>query len=220
MSTKKDTVLARFLIGRRADGFDGLTGSTISAIQNVQHFESSERSECLKRLAMSERGFTLVEILISVVILSIGVFALINMFTVGMKGILANEKRTVATNLAQDLMDEIFNKHWKDPDLEGDYPDLGSDGNELELRALYDDIDDYYSYYKDNFKYPPYDVLGTELTIYAGFSRMAEVYYVSPINLDTKVVGPTNLKKITVTVKEDSIADVVIKTIRARPWAD
>lgn len=165
----------------------------------------------LTYIASRKAGFTLVEILISVVILSIGVFALINMFTVGMKGILATEKRTVATNLAQDLMDEIFGKEWKDPDLEAEYPPLGYDSGE-NYRYSYDDVDDYSSW----GPHPPKDIItGDTITEYATFTRKARVRYVSPYDLG-EVVAPTDLKKITVTVSENSISPVEIVTIKAK----
>ncbi|MCM8793386.1 MAG: prepilin-type N-terminal cleavage/methylation domain-containing protein, partial [Candidatus Omnitrophica bacterium] len=53
-----------------------------------------------------KNGFTLVEILIAIAVLSMGVALFFNAFTQGMKGILAGQRRVIAVNYAQQVMEK------------------------------------------------------------------------------------------------------------------
>jgi len=149
-------------------------------------------------LKKDKKGFTLVEILIALVILSMGIAMLITMFTVGMDGVVANQARTQATNLAQDLMDEILGKN---------FPHDGKEAN----RSLYTDVSDYSDWGPYS---PPKSYSETGLTQYASFSRSADVYYVSTSDLDTEVVDATDLKAISVWISHSDINDVVLKCLK------
>ena len=59
-------------------------------------------------------GFTLLEILITIVLLTVGVVALVQMFNMGMFASADTENTLVATNLAQEKMEEIRNKAYLD----------------------------------------------------------------------------------------------------------
>ena len=159
-------------------------------------------------LKKDKKGFTLVEILIALVILSMGIAMLITMFTVGLKGVTANQVRTQATNLAQDLMDEIMGKEFYDPTPDGRA--WGVDSGEAQGdRTTYDDVDDY-SAWKN--KKPPEDVIGTSLTTYADFTRSVSVARVDPAALQTPLAD-TDTKhiscdRIIVYVEHSDIATV------------
>lgn len=147
-------------------------------------------------------GFTLVEILIALVILSMGIGMLITMFTVGLKGVTANQVRTQATNLAQDLMDEIMGKEFRDPQD----PDWGIDDGEVQGdRTTYDDVDDY-SAWKN--KKPPEDVIGTSLTTYADFTRSVSVFFVDGSLTAQSEESNMSIKEIIVCVEHSDIATV------------
>lgn len=60
---------------------------------------------CTKR----KRGFTLLEVLIAVVLFTVGAVVIIGLFGRGFAGSLNIEKDTVAANLAQQKMEEIRN---------------------------------------------------------------------------------------------------------------
>ena len=51
-------------------------------------------------------GFTLVEILIAVAVLGLGIVLFFNAFTQGMRGILAGQRRVLAVNYAQQVMEK------------------------------------------------------------------------------------------------------------------
>ncbi len=55
---------------------------------------------------MRKQGFTLVEILIAIAILNIGVVLFFNAFTTAMRGILAGQRRVLAVNYGQQVMEK------------------------------------------------------------------------------------------------------------------
>lgn len=55
----------------------------------------------------NQRGFTLVEMMVAVLLMTVGIFALISMQTVSMKGNSISMKLSVATSLAQEVMEDI-----------------------------------------------------------------------------------------------------------------
>lgn len=55
-----------------------------------------------------DKGFTLVEILIAIAVLSLGVALFFNAFTQGMRGILVGQRRAVAVNYAQQVMEKYI----------------------------------------------------------------------------------------------------------------
>lgn len=111
-----------------------------------------ERSSLItKRLKKRPRatqragGFTLLESLIAAVVLAGAISAVVWPFSVGAQNELASERRTLASCLAQELMEEVLSKPFDDPDGDGS---LGPDGGES-TRADYDNIDDYHGYTED-----------------------------------------------------------------------
>jgi type IV pilus modification protein PilV len=62
-------------------------------------------------------GFTIIEILITLVILSIGMLGLTEISYVAMKGNIVSRQYTIAATLAQDKMEELKNKPYTDSDL-------------------------------------------------------------------------------------------------------
>jgi len=154
-----------------------------------------------------KKGFTLIEILIALVVLAMGIAMLIAMFTVGLKGVTTNQRRTQATNLAQDLMDEIMGKEFRDPEPDN-RPEWGySAGDEGNYRSMWDDVDDYSAWKSKN---PPLDISGNELTLYDDFTRSVSVAFVSAYDLQTPMETGANTpcKRIIVYVEHLDIATV------------
>lgn len=167
-------------------------------------------------MAKKSNGFTLIEILIALVILSMGIVMLITMFTVGMDGVVANQKRTQATNLAQDLMDEIMGKNF-DETSSGTAPgNLGPElGESSTDRSTWDDVDDYLGL--ESGESPPRDAVDNELTSYNDFTRYASVWYVQSTDLNTpEITNSTELKRISVWVSHSEISDVVVIDLKTR----
>lgn len=87
-------------------------------------------------------GFTLLESLLAAVVLAGAISAVIWPFSVAAQNQQASERRTLASCLAQELMEEVIAKPFNDPDGPGG---LGPEVGET-TRADYDNIDDYHGY--------------------------------------------------------------------------
>lgn len=145
-------------------------------------------------------GFTLLEVLITVVIFSIGIVVLLGAISTIIKGSSDLENINIATSLARDLMDEILGKGFNDPD-----GGLAFGLEEVEPRTNFDDADDYDGWSKN----PPEDVSGTaydgtgSTPNYASFTRAVTVENVPENNFNTATPsgdGTTDAKRIIVTV--------------------
>ncbi|MCM8765912.1 MAG: type II secretion system GspH family protein [Candidatus Omnitrophica bacterium] len=84
-------------------------------------------------------GFTLVEILIAIAVLSLGVALFFNAFTQGMKGILAGQRRVLAVNYAQQVMEKyVLPKKFNDLSIATVYVNNAtSDGFKLQYMVNY-----------------------------------------------------------------------------------
>lgn len=145
------------------------------------------------------RGFTLLEVLIAIVIFTVGVVILLAAISTMIRSSSDIENIDVATNLTRDLIDEILGKGFDDPDG-------GAFGlEEAEPRSNFDDVDDYDGWSKN----PPEDVDGTSYDgtasqpNYSIFTRAVTVENVPEDNFDTETPsadGTTDAKRIVVTV--------------------
>lgn len=98
-------------------------------------------SRCEGVSPSARKAFTLVEALIASVILVMAVTAITLPFTAGMQHQSDDSRRTLAVNLAQELMEEILAKPFYDP---GGNNTVGPEYGET--RFTFDNIDDYDGY--------------------------------------------------------------------------
>jgi type II secretory pathway pseudopilin PulG len=87
----------------------------------------------------SIRAFTLLESLLASSLLATAVIGIIVPFVAGAQNQREDARRTLATNLAQELMEEILTKNFSDAG------GMGHESNETS-RSLYDCINDYNTY--------------------------------------------------------------------------
>ena len=154
---------------------------------------------------MNKKGFTLIEIVLAIFIIGVALVTLLSMFSLGLKGDVFAREMTVATNLAQEIMEEIKSKEFEEPE---DTVEFGPETPEPAVttandRTLYDDVDDYNGWSRN----PPEDVDGNPLSDFSVFTRSVVVVYVENDNYDDPVEEgdanyPTNSKRITVTVSK------------------
>ncbi len=166
---------------------------------------------------MENRAFTYIEVLIAVLILGLVLIPMLAQFYIGFQGNETSELVTQATDLANDLMEEIKGRRFD----ENIYPaepvstaNLGIDsGENANDRRTFNDVDDYLDYMGWGSS-PPKSIAGTDLTEFAEFSRQVEVDYVT-ISGSTWVnsISQTYYKRIRVTVSHSKIADRVLETI-------
>ena len=157
------------------------------------------------------KGLTLIEIMLAITILVIAIIPLMKMLGDALRGAQTFGDISIATQLAQDLMEEIKSKKWDEttPYDGGASPGgsaIGPDGGETP--ATYDDIDDYHD------PINPYDTIDNK------FSRTVEVEYVNVPDggiITTSGVA-TDFKRITITIEWPNHKPLVVTTVRANYW--
>ena len=153
------------------------------------------------------RALTLVEAVVSIAIIGVMLVAALN--TVGASQTTQKKMgdRNRAMLLAQDLMSEIFQQSYVEPDdvvavigLEG--------GENSEKREWYDDVDDYDGWSAS----PPEEKDGTALSDFDGWRRSVAVDWVNPANAAEEQGADTGVKRITVSV---TLKDLPLATLVA-----
>ncbi|MFH1904929.1 MAG: prepilin-type N-terminal cleavage/methylation domain-containing protein [bacterium] len=147
---------------------------------------------------MKNRGMTLIEIIIVIVVLSIAMLPLLIMFSNVVAKSAEGQFVPTATLLGQDLIEEIESKRY---DENTDPPWTVTLGPEEATRDDYDDVDDFKGYSED------------PISGYPNYSSSVDVYYVEPGDLNTEVTGPTDFKKIIVTISHTQIGDIELVTV-------
>ena len=151
---------------------------------------------------IDKKGLTLLEILLTTLLLTVGTLSLFSAMAVVKKAEVDTEMITLATILARDIMDEILSKAFEDPDLPS-----GSFGREELIipRSNYDDVDDY----DGTSESPPQSVAGISYNgaggtaNYSMFTRTVTVENVPQTDFNAAVPstdGSTDAKRIIVTV--------------------
>ena len=142
---------------------------------------------CTKPLVTASRraAFTLIEAVISVLI--VGVMLLAAMETIGAfaRDTVLQQEQCKATALAEELLSEIMQSRYADPNTES-----------AETRATWDDVSDYDSLNED----PPTSRTGSPLAGYAGWQRKVTIQFVDPSNPSAQVGSDSGLKRVMVTV--------------------
>jgi hypothetical protein len=155
-----------------------------------------------------EQGFSFVELLITLMFMTIALLAVTSQFPLGLRVSQTAEDLTVETNLAQELMEEIRGMlYWADPSRPPGTP-LGPDGEAD--RWSFNDVDDFDGYSAT----PPYDVQGNAMDGTGGrpnlsrYSRSVSVTYADPVTY-LSTIAITQYKRVTVTVVNTSNAHQV-----------
>lgn len=141
------------------------------------------------------RGFTLAEAMLAAVILTLAVTAMTMPFTAAAANEAVETRRTLASALAQELMEEILTKPFADPQGGmGVGPEVGESP-----RGGFDNVDDYGGYSE-----PAGEIVGATGQVVSDpvsqeFSRDTEAVYVYVSGQDTN--DPPTFIRVTVTVK-------------------
>ncbi|MFQ5598431.1 MAG: prepilin-type N-terminal cleavage/methylation domain-containing protein [Nitrospiria bacterium] len=150
------------------------------------------------------KGFTLIEVVLVILILAVGLTGVLGYITQAAEDSAYAHNVSTATTLSQDLMEEIRSKCWDEsattvPPCSGSVTPsiIGSDGGET--RAAYDDVDDFNSLPAGG-NTPPEDSQGVGMGAFPFFTQQATVCYVDAADLDTCVAGPTDFKRVSVTI--------------------
>lgn len=149
-------------------------------------------------------GIAFVDVLVSLVILSVAVVAGMNTFGAFARQGVADRETAIATELAAQLAAEIRAQPFEEPTAT---PVFGTESGEADgTRRRFDDVDDYNGWTAS----PPQLRDGTIMTDYQGYTRSVTV----------ECWGSTDLKKITVTIKKDDRTRAEIILLRSRNDAE
>ncbi len=135
-----------------------------------------------KPVAGSQRGLTLVELVISIVVLSIALYTSLQAFSF-FAGRSANAlNQTRALDLAQLYLDEILAKAFDDASGPGGVPPYSGCRitNDGESRAQFDDVDDYH-----NLNEQPALADQSLAALYAGFTVQVRVVCDDSVGVNT-----------------------------------
>lgn len=150
----------------------------------------------LPSLYRDQRGVTLIDLIITIIILAIAVPPMVGVFITSTRNSTFGVTMARANHLASNLFEEIRSKRW-DENTGAASATLGPDTGET--RATYDDVDDFNGLNET----PPKDSQGANMSGYTGFRQQVSVCYVAGTAVDTCLgSGTSNYKKITVTVTD------------------
>ena len=142
------------------------------------------------------RGFVLIEVSITYVILSLALVALLPVFILAIRAAKSTERIEVGTQLSTELLEEIRLRKWDatTPKVRGHIAKpgaLGVEAGELASdKRTFDDVDDFNGWKEA----PPLDPLMRPLASFSIYSRGVSVRYVdAALN---PVPGPTDFKQV------------------------
>ena len=153
-------------------------------------------------------GITLVEATISLVIVAVMIVMGLHTFGSAARGRKVVAGRYSGSALACQLMSEIAQCRYDEPDGDGGFgPEPSEAGG---TRAAFDDVDDYHDWSAS----PPQARGGAVLSGLAGWRRRVTVEYVDPADPDRARSTDTGLKRVTVTVTNPEGKGVSIVCLR------
>jgi len=160
-----------------------------------------------------KRGFILVEIAVTYVILSLALVALIPVFLLTIRASKNTEQITVATYLSSELMEEILLRKWgqatPSPIVHIPAPSaIGIDtGETASDKRTFNDIDDFNNWTES----PPMDPVMNPLTQFPNYSRSVTVKYVD--SSLTPSAAFTDYKQVTVCTATNKLKPLCVSTI-------
>ncbi len=160
------------------------------------------------RRKCSPRAFSMVEVIISVVIVGTMTVAALNTVGAAKLGNQKTTSRKSGTLLAQQLMAEILTQGYAEP---VDAPVFGRESSESDgNRGEYDDVDDYDGWSSS----PPEYKDGTLIPDLDGWARQVSVAWVNATDLSLTSGSETNVKRIIVTVTYHGVEVASLTAVR------
>jgi len=162
----------------------------------------------MKRFARNHPvAFTLVEALLAATILAMAIFGILVPFTSGAQNQQVDAKRTMAVNLAQELMEEILAKPFYDPQGASNVGPEPGESN----RGRFDNIDDYNGYSEAAGAIVNHDGSVASDPIAGGLTRDASCTYVHVSGQDQH--QPATFIRVTVTVRYNGTPMVTLSRL-------
>ncbi len=158
------------------------------------------------------RGFTLIEAVMSMLIVGLMLVAALNTIGASKLAQSRNAEQAVGPMLAEDLMTEILSQHYQEP---VDTPGFGRESEPGGNRADWDDVDDYDGWSAS----PPQAKDGTDLPDLEGWGRAVTVYWVKPTKLN-EVGANTGVKRIIITMTHQGRVVTELFSVRTMGWPE
>ena len=136
-------------------------------------------------------GFTLIEVIIAVAIITIGLWFMLNAFILGSNGIIISKKRIEALNYAQQVMENcIIPVEFDDSNLTVSSPSAKTTYNDA-ASSCFDDTG-------------------------LNYTRTYDVWYVSESDLEGIAGTATDYKRIQVKITDNkgSVSDIILDTLK------
>lgn len=157
-------------------------------------------------MGIGERGYILMEAVVTTLILSLSIVALMPLFAMSIKGNRRSEKILVASHLAQELMEEIKLRKWDEASLTQrpgpllSPSPLGPDqGEDKADKKTFNDVDDFDGWTED----PPSDPVMRPLSEFKDYRRSVVVGFADSELSPTP--QPTNYKHVKVCVASENV---------------
>ncbi len=178
-----------------------------------------------RRTRPSRAGLSLIEVVISTLLVGLVVISALKSVGAVIRGRMHTGDAGKAQHLAGQLMAEILQKDYRDPN---ETPIFGRESSETNSpRASWDDVDDYHLWSSS----PPEDASGMAIPESTDWERSAIVEWVNPENPAMAIATGQGVKRITVTVKRNGVVlapiglakhqlsrrNVRMNSIRSRP---
>ena len=159
------------------------------------------------------RAFTLVEATISIFIVGVMIVTALSIVGATRLGEYKVAESTRGLPLAQNLMAEILQQAYTDP--EHGLGSFGLDAGEVGdgIRTLWEDVDDYDGWPAS----PPEQKKGTPIEDFAGW-RSVDIAWVDPMNLSQVKGAESKTKCIIVTVTHNDVPVASISAFRTSVW--
>ena len=168
-------------------------------MQEVASLKNKSRSASLSHTAMRQKGVTLIELIITIVIIGIAMSALVSALTTGISRSAQPMLEGKALELSQAYLDEIQAMRFDDQSPIGGGAVLAASNpctmsNEGQARTVFDDVDDYNGV---NDSPPVLIESGIDMSAYANYRVMVSVACAgSELSLSSNALA----KRINVTV--------------------
>lgn len=168
-----------------------------------------------RQFARRARGVSLVEIAVSTVIVGAMSVAALNALGAATRSSITAGERGIATTLARDLLNEILQAAYHEPESGGVF---GPEGEEAATgdRSLFDDADDYHGWQAS----PPQTKQGIAIPDRADWQRRVTVEHVDPTNLESVLLSSNDqgVKRITVEVDHKGVLRYRLRAYTTSAW--
>jgi MSHA pilin protein MshD len=160
------------------------------------------------------RGFILVEVTITYMLLTVALIALLPVFILAIKAGKSTEQLQTATYLSQELLEEVRMRKWDQNSsstpghVSNPSTSLGPDAGETD-KTKFNDVDDFNGLSEN----PPKDPLNNSLTAFSAYTRTASVNYVDSSMVAISTPSTSDYKQVKVCTSTSRLSGICLTTL-------